>query len=109
MSVAGTATGRPRILLVSTNRERAPYPVLPNGMACVASALAGAGHDVRIAALMFERDAASAAARAAREYRPDVIGEEDCSRPGAEQLCRGRSTAAAPNRTSADDRTTAGT
>jgi radical SAM superfamily enzyme YgiQ (UPF0313 family) len=74
MSVAGTATGRPRILLVSTNRERAPYTVLPNGMACVASALAGAGHDVRISDLMFERDAASAAARAAREYRPDVIG-----------------------------------
>ena len=37
----GMASGstRPRVLLVSTNRERAPQPVVPNGVACVASAL----------------------------------------------------------------------
>ena len=35
---------RARVLLVSTNRERQPYPVVPNGLACVASALDAAGH-----------------------------------------------------------------
>src|SRR6476469_5313026 len=63
-----------RVLLVSTNRERAPFPVVPNGMACVASALADAGHDVRVADLMFAREPVRAAERAAREHRPDVIG-----------------------------------
>ena len=74
MSAEPVRASRPRVLLVSTNRERAPYPVLPNGMACVASALAAAGHDVRIADLMFARDASLDAARAARDFRPDVIG-----------------------------------
>ena len=35
-----------RVLLVSSNRERQPYPVVPNGLACVASALDAAGHTV---------------------------------------------------------------
>jgi len=39
--------GGARVLLVSTNRERQPYPVVPNGLACVASALDAAGHQVR--------------------------------------------------------------
>jgi radical SAM superfamily enzyme YgiQ (UPF0313 family) len=63
-----------RVLLVSTNRERQPYPVVPNGLACVASALEAAGHDVRFVDLCFARDAARTAADAAREFRPDVIG-----------------------------------
>jgi anaerobic magnesium-protoporphyrin IX monomethyl ester cyclase len=63
-----------RVLLVSTNRERQPYPVVPNGMACVASALEAAGHEVRFLDLCFVRDPAVACARAAAETRPHVIG-----------------------------------
>ncbi|MBA3646849.1 MAG: cobalamin B12-binding domain-containing protein [Gemmatimonadaceae bacterium] len=66
--------GGARVLLVSTNRERQPYPVVPNGMACVASALDAAGHDVKFLDLCFERDAAAACARAAMEMNPNVIG-----------------------------------
>jgi radical SAM superfamily enzyme YgiQ (UPF0313 family) len=62
------------VLLVSTNRERQPYPVVPNGPACVASALEAAGHDVRFLDLCFARDPTATARRAAREFRPDVIG-----------------------------------
>ncbi|HVF40480.1 MAG TPA: radical SAM protein [Gemmatimonadaceae bacterium] len=62
------------MLLISTNRERQPYPVVPNGLACVASALAAAGHDVRFLDLCFERNPVVVAARAATEYAPDVIG-----------------------------------
>jgi anaerobic magnesium-protoporphyrin IX monomethyl ester cyclase len=62
------------VLLVSTNRERQPMPVVPNGVACVAAALAAAGHDVRVADLCFARDPHAAARRAARTFRPDVIG-----------------------------------
>ena len=62
------------MLLVSTNRERQPYPVVPNGLACVATALERAGHSVTFQDLCFERDAVAAASRAAARVRPDVIG-----------------------------------
>lgn len=65
---------RARVLLVSSNRERQPYPVVPNGMACVASALEGAGHDVTFLDLCFEKDPAAACARVAREVDPHIIG-----------------------------------
>ena len=50
------SSARPRVLLVSANRERQPMPVVPNGVACVASALDAAGHDVRALDLAFARD-----------------------------------------------------
>lgn len=65
---------RPRVLLVSTNRERQPMPVVPNGIACVASALDTAGYAVRVADLCFARDPHAAADSAARDFAPDVIG-----------------------------------
>jgi anaerobic magnesium-protoporphyrin IX monomethyl ester cyclase len=63
-----------RVLLVSTNRERQPYPVVPNGLACVASALVSAGHEVRFLDLCFERDPVEATRRAAREFSPTIAG-----------------------------------
>src|SRR3954466_3006439 len=64
----------PRVLLVSTNRERQPYPVVPNGLACVASALHAAGHNVRFLDLCFARDPVSRSRDVARAFRPDIIG-----------------------------------
>ena len=66
--------GGARVLLVSTNRERQPYPVVPNGLACVASALDGVGHEVRFVDLCFSRDPVKSAAEAAVSFRPDIIG-----------------------------------
>jgi radical SAM superfamily enzyme YgiQ (UPF0313 family) len=66
--------GGARVLLVSTNRERQPYPVVPNGLACVASALDAAGHLVRFLDLCFASDPVASARRAAAEFRPDIIG-----------------------------------
>jgi anaerobic magnesium-protoporphyrin IX monomethyl ester cyclase len=63
-----------RVLLVSTNRERQPYPVVPNGLACVASALDAAGHRVRFVDLCFVKDPVATVRAAARAFRPDVIG-----------------------------------
>src|SRR5882672_4350428 len=72
-SVVGSEAGA-RVLLVSTNRERQPYPVVPNGLACVASALDAAGHHVRFLDLCFARDPGASAREAARSFRPDIIG-----------------------------------
>jgi radical SAM superfamily enzyme YgiQ (UPF0313 family) len=66
--------GGARVLLVSTNRERQPYPVVPNGLACVASALDSVGHRVRFLDLCFASDPVASARRAATEFRPDIIG-----------------------------------
>ena len=63
-----------RVLLVSTNRERQPYPVVPNGLACVASALDAAGHRVRFLDLCFEKDPNASAREAAARFRPEIIG-----------------------------------
>ncbi len=71
---AGGTGSRARVLLVSTNTERQPYPVVPNGLAAVASSLDRAGHDVRLLDLCFARSPVTAAADAARRFSPDVIG-----------------------------------
>jgi radical SAM superfamily enzyme YgiQ (UPF0313 family) len=63
-----------RVLLVSTNRERQPYPVVPNGLACIAAALDDAGNNVSFLDLCFASDPVESARRAAVEFRPDVIG-----------------------------------
>jgi radical SAM superfamily enzyme YgiQ (UPF0313 family) len=65
---------RPRVLLVSANRERQPFPVVPNGVACVAAALDAAGDEVTVADMCFARDPHRAAHDAVRAVRPDVIG-----------------------------------
>lgn len=67
-------SGSAKVLLVSTNRERQPYPVVPNGLACVASALRAAGHEVRFLDLCFERDPVAATRRAARDFSPTIAG-----------------------------------
>ena len=71
---AAPSSTRPRVLLVSTNRERAPQPVVPNGIACVASALDAAGHDVRVLDLCFASDPDRSVTEAVRGFSPDVIG-----------------------------------
>ena len=63
-----------RVLLVSANRERQPYPVVPNGLACVASALDRSGHQIRFLDLCFERDPAGAVRRAAEDFNPEIAG-----------------------------------
>jgi radical SAM superfamily enzyme YgiQ (UPF0313 family) len=63
-----------RVLLVSTNRERQPYPVVPNGLASVASALDAAGHEVEFMDLCFASDPVATARRVASAFKPDIIG-----------------------------------
>jgi radical SAM superfamily enzyme YgiQ (UPF0313 family) len=73
-AVAGERRGGSRILLVSTNRERAPQPVLPNGVAAVASALDAVGHEVHVLDLCFAREPVTLARETATRLQPDVIG-----------------------------------
>lgn len=63
-----------RILLIGANREKVPYPVLPIGLAAVASALEAAGHEVRVLDLCFSRDPEGDAARAVTAAKPGLVG-----------------------------------
>ena len=45
-----------KVLLISANTEKINMPTLPLGLASVAAATRGAGHEVAVLNLMFERD-----------------------------------------------------
>lgn len=64
----------PRVLLVSTNRERSPQPVMPIGVATVASTLASKGIEVAVKDLCFVRDPIRALGRSVRRFQPDYVG-----------------------------------
>jgi radical SAM superfamily enzyme YgiQ (UPF0313 family) len=48
--------------------------VVPNGLACVASALQSAGHDVRFLDLCFVRDPVAKTIDTVRDYNPSIVG-----------------------------------
>ena len=62
------------ILLISTNRNTLPMPVMPIGACMVAEACERAGHRVTLLDLMFERQPLEAVGNAIYSSRPDVVG-----------------------------------
>jgi radical SAM superfamily enzyme YgiQ (UPF0313 family) len=62
------------ILLISTNRNQLPMPVMPIGACMVAEACERAGHRVMMLDLMFERQPDEAVKQAILSFRPDVVG-----------------------------------
>mgnify|MGYP005847739489 FL=1 len=63
-----------RVLLVSTNREKLPQPVIPIGVCYVASALERGGVSTKVLDLCFSRDPMNALAKAISCFDPDCIG-----------------------------------
>lgn len=63
-----------RILLVSANREKSPYPVAPIGCAYVAAALIEDGHEVELLDLCFSADVEAAIKEAVARFSPQCIG-----------------------------------
>ncbi|MEK6621713.1 MAG: cobalamin B12-binding domain-containing protein, partial [Planctomycetota bacterium] len=63
-----------KILLISANNERHPYPVAPIGIAYIAKALQDKGHAVRLTDLCFVEDGRSSIAKTLQDFNPDVIG-----------------------------------
>jgi radical SAM superfamily enzyme YgiQ (UPF0313 family) len=62
------------ILLISTNRNALPMPVMPIGACLAAEAAERAGHTVHLLDLMFTRDAMSDIAATVTYLKPDVVG-----------------------------------
>ena len=63
-----------KVLLVSANNEKYPYPVAPIGAAYIAQALRSKGHDIRLIDLCFVEDGCSVITDALKDFGPDVIG-----------------------------------
>ncbi|MCO4769707.1 MAG: cobalamin-dependent protein, partial [Deltaproteobacteria bacterium] len=63
-----------RILIVATNREKAPLPVAPIGACNIATVLADAGHDVQFLDLMWEKKPGKALAKSIDRIKPELIG-----------------------------------
>jgi radical SAM superfamily enzyme YgiQ (UPF0313 family) len=63
-----------KILLISTNRNKLPMPVMPIGACIVAHTSERAGHSVRLLDLMFTDNARSDIESAVAAYMPDVVG-----------------------------------
>jgi len=62
-----------RVLCVNPNREQMPWPVVPVGLALVATALEQAGHDVRFLDLTFSKDPARDVAAAVGRQQPELV------------------------------------
>lgn len=62
-----------KLLLISANRERCPYPVFPLGLAFLATPLKQAGHQLETLDLCFEPEPPAAVAAALERQRPDAV------------------------------------
>lgn len=63
-----------RVLVVNTNRNGLPVPVIPGGACIVAEAAARAGHDARLLDLMFSKDPGRTLRRVMEDFKPEVTG-----------------------------------
>ena len=72
--VTGTDVQPTRVLLINSNRFKQPWPVIPFGLCCVASAAEAAGHEIRVLDLCFESRPEARIKRAVAEFSPEVVG-----------------------------------
>lgn len=63
-----------KVLLINSNRERMPWPVMPIGLCMVATAAAAAGHVVKVLDLTLRRQPDADVKRELRATRPHAIG-----------------------------------
>lgn len=63
-----------KILLISSNRERHPWPVLPIGACYTASSLEKSGYEVQLLDILYSDDPASMITACIDQYKPDLIG-----------------------------------
>jgi len=62
-----------KILLVSVNRERMPFPVFPLGLAYIARVLRDEGHPMEVIDLCFSQDVPADLKNTLHRFQPDLI------------------------------------
>jgi radical SAM superfamily enzyme YgiQ (UPF0313 family) len=63
-----------KILLISVNREKMPYPVFPLGLAYLAKVLKEEGHSIQVLDLCFSEETSSDLRNCLRGAQPELIG-----------------------------------
>src|SRR4030066_248037 len=63
-----------KILLISVNRERMPFPVFPLGLAYIAMALREEGHQIEVMDLCFSQEISIDLNQTLHQFQPDLIG-----------------------------------
>ncbi len=63
-----------KILLISVNRERMPFPVFPLGLAYIAMALREEGHRIEVMDLCFSQEISVDLNQTLHQFQPDLIG-----------------------------------
>jgi radical SAM superfamily enzyme YgiQ (UPF0313 family) len=63
-----------KVLLINSNAEIHPWPVIPLGLCHISSVLRANGYGVKFVDLCFEHNLRSAIGTALREFHPDAIG-----------------------------------
>ena len=63
-----------KILLISVNRERMPFPVFPLGLAYIAKTLKDGGHQIEVMDLCFSQEIPVDLKSALYRFQPDLIG-----------------------------------
>jgi response regulator RpfG family c-di-GMP phosphodiesterase len=60
--------------MISTNRERHPWPVPPLGACYVASSLEQKGHEVQLLDMLYLDNPSSEVFRKIKQFAPDMVG-----------------------------------
>ena len=63
-----------KILLISVNRERMPFPVFPLGLAYIARGLKEDGHQIEVMDLCFSQEVSADLSHTLGRFKPDLIG-----------------------------------
>ena len=63
-----------KILLISVNRERIPFPVFPLGLAYIARALSEEGHQIEVMDLCFSQEISVDLNNTLHHFQPELIG-----------------------------------
>ena len=63
-----------KILLISVNREKMPYPVFPLGLAYLVRGLRDEGHTTEVLDLCFSQDPSVELKKTLRQFQPNLIG-----------------------------------
>jgi radical SAM superfamily enzyme YgiQ (UPF0313 family) len=62
------------ILIISTNRNQFPMPVIPVGACMIAETARNAGYKVRLLDLMFEQNPLNTVQEELKKFKPDIVG-----------------------------------
>ena len=63
-----------KVLFINSNQFKQPWPVIPYGLSCVASAVEAAGHIIEVLDLCFVKNVREEIKQVNNSFKPDIVG-----------------------------------